>query len=39
MGNLGGVESVPVEWHGRPYSITVTLPPLSALFFKAGGWK
>jgi len=39
MGNLGGVESVPVEWHGRPYSIVVTLPPLSAVFFKAGGWK
>jgi 1,4-alpha-glucan branching enzyme len=39
MGNMGGVEAVPVEWHGRPYSITVTLPPLSATFFKAGGWK
>ncbi len=39
MGNLGGVDAVPVEWHGRPYSITVTLPPLSAVFFKAGGWK
>jgi len=39
MGNLGGVDAVPVEWHGRPYSITVTLPPLSAVFFKSGGWK
>jgi 1,4-alpha-glucan branching enzyme len=39
MGNFGGVDAVPVEWHGRPYSIVVTLPPLAAVFFKAGGWK
>ncbi|HEY5636548.1 MAG TPA: 1,4-alpha-glucan branching protein GlgB [Burkholderiales bacterium] len=32
-GNLGGVEAAPVGAHGRPWSITVTLPPLSCLMF------
>ena len=33
MGNLGGVEAAAEAWHGRPCSLTLTLPPLSALFF------
>ncbi|HSB51372.1 MAG TPA: alpha amylase C-terminal domain-containing protein, partial [Dissulfurispiraceae bacterium] len=33
-GNLGGVEASPVKWHGRDYSLTLTLPPLGVLFFK-----
>ena len=33
-GNFGGVEAAPVALHGRPYSLTLTLPPLSVLFFK-----
>lgn len=33
LGNLGGVEAVPVDAHGKPYSVVLTLPPLSALFF------
>jgi len=37
MGNLGGVEAVPVPLHGRPYSLTITLPPLSVSFFKNQG--
>ena len=37
MGNLGGVETVPVPLHGRPYSLTITLPPLSVSFFKNHG--
>jgi 1,4-alpha-glucan branching enzyme len=37
MGNLGGVETVPVPLHGRPYSLTITLPPLSVSFFKSQG--
>ncbi len=37
MGNLGGVESVPVPLHGRPYSLTLTLPPLSVSFFRNQG--
>ena len=34
MGNGGGVEAAPVALHGRPYSLTLTLPPLSVSFFK-----
>jgi 1,4-alpha-glucan branching enzyme len=34
QGNLGGVESLPIPLHGRPRSITVTLPPLGVVFFK-----
>jgi 1,4-alpha-glucan branching enzyme len=36
-GNLGGVETVPVPLHGRAHSITLSLPPLAALFFKYPG--
>jgi 1,4-alpha-glucan branching enzyme len=39
QGNLGGIEAVPVPIHGRRYSLTLTLPPLGAVFFtraKAG---
>ncbi|HEX2527000.1 MAG TPA: alpha amylase C-terminal domain-containing protein [Geminicoccus sp.] len=35
MGNLGGIVSEPIPWHGRPYPALVTLPPLSTLFFVA----
>ena len=34
VGNLGGVHSDNESVHGRPYSITLTLPPLGALFLK-----
>jgi 1,4-alpha-glucan branching enzyme len=34
QGNLGGVESAPLPSHGRPHSLVLTLPPLSAVFFK-----
>jgi 1,4-alpha-glucan branching enzyme len=33
-GNLGGVEASPISFHGQPYSLNLTLPPLGALFFK-----
>ena len=36
-GNLGGVEAVPIGLHGRPYSLTLTLPPLGAVFLKSQG--
>jgi 1,4-alpha-glucan branching enzyme len=39
LGNLGGVEAVEVVWHGRPYCLRLTLPPLAALFFKSEGPK
>jgi 1,4-alpha-glucan branching enzyme len=35
LGNLGGVEAVPLPSHGRPYSLTLTLPPLAVIVFKA----
>jgi 1,4-alpha-glucan branching enzyme len=35
MGNLGGLEAAPVPLHGRPYSLTLTLPPLSVSFFRS----
>ena len=34
QGNLGGMEAVPVGYHGRLYSLTLTLPPLGILFLK-----
>ena len=34
MGNMGGAEALPQSAHGRPYSLRLTLPPLSALFLK-----
>ena len=37
MGNLGGLEAAPIALHGRPYSLTLTLPPLSVLFLKNEG--
>lgn len=35
MGNAGGVRTEPIPAHGRPYSISLTLPPLAALFLRA----
>jgi 1,4-alpha-glucan branching enzyme len=32
VGNLGGVESVPIPWHGQPMSAEVTLPPLAGVW-------
>jgi 1,4-alpha-glucan branching enzyme len=34
-GSLGGVEAAPVGAHGKRHSITVTLPPLSTVFFRS----
>jgi 1,4-alpha-glucan branching enzyme len=36
VGNLGGVHAEEEPVHGRPYSLRLTLPPLAALFLKAG---
>ena len=33
-GNLGGVDASPIGAHGRAHSLTLTLPPLSTLYFK-----
>jgi 1,4-alpha-glucan branching enzyme len=32
QGNLGAVEATPVRMHGRAFSVTLTLPPLGAVF-------
>jgi 1,4-alpha-glucan branching enzyme len=35
QGNSGGVWAEPQPWHGHAYSVPLTLPPLSALFFRS----
>jgi 1,4-alpha-glucan branching enzyme len=37
VGNLGGVAARPEPQHGRPHSLELTLPPLSALFLRSPG--
>ncbi len=32
-GNLGSVNAVADPWHGRPFSLPISLPPLAAAFF------
>ncbi|MEC4674449.1 MAG: 1,4-alpha-glucan branching protein GlgB [Nitrospirota bacterium] len=34
VGNQGATIAEDVPWHGQPHSMVITLPPLSALFFK-----
>jgi 1,4-alpha-glucan branching enzyme len=34
-GNMGGKEAEAIQTHGRPYSLNLTLPPLSVIFLKA----
>ena len=34
IGNSGGVRGEPIPFHDRPYSITLSLPPLAAVYFK-----
>jgi 1,4-alpha-glucan branching enzyme len=33
-GNMGGIATSPIPYHGRPCSINLTLPPLGATFLK-----
>ncbi|HVA65448.1 MAG TPA: 1,4-alpha-glucan branching protein GlgB [Elusimicrobiota bacterium] len=33
QGNFGGIPADEIAWHGRPFSLQATLPPLSAVFF------
>jgi 1,4-alpha-glucan branching enzyme len=39
MGNLGGVEAEPRSLLGRSHRLTLTLPPLSVVFFKSEGGR
>ena len=34
VGNWGGVQAEATPWHGLPYSLSLTLPPLAVLFLK-----
>jgi 1,4-alpha-glucan branching enzyme len=36
LGNAGGVEASSEGIHGRPNSLTITLPPLAVVYFKSG---
>jgi 1,4-alpha-glucan branching enzyme len=36
QGNLGGVRSDGQPWHGYPQSLVLTLPPLAAVYLRAG---
>ena len=36
QGNLGGVDTAPVSWHGHPQSVVITLPPLAVVVFRVG---
>jgi 1,4-alpha-glucan branching enzyme len=35
VGNLGGIMSEPVPWHGLDYSARLTLPPLGVIWLYA----
>jgi 1,4-alpha-glucan branching enzyme len=35
VGNLGAVEASEVESHGRPWSLTLTLPPLGFVMLES----
>ncbi len=36
QGNMGCVDAEPIPLHGRPCSLTLTLPALGAVFFQRG---
>jgi 1,4-alpha-glucan branching enzyme len=36
QGNMGSVETAPVPFHGRPSSLTLTVPPLGVVFLARG---
>jgi 1,4-alpha-glucan branching enzyme len=35
QGNFGGVEAAPVPYHGRLFSLNLTLPPLGILYLRS----
>ncbi len=34
VGNFGGVDAIEESWHGRPYSVTLSLPPLATIWLR-----
>ncbi|HYF59357.1 MAG TPA: 1,4-alpha-glucan branching enzyme, partial [Burkholderiaceae bacterium] len=37
VGNLGGVDAQDEPWHGRPFSVSLRLPPLAAVVLRPEG--
>jgi 1,4-alpha-glucan branching enzyme len=37
VGNMGGVAAADTPFHGRPHSLTITLPPLAMVMFEPEG--
>ena len=37
QGNMGGLEASPLAMHGRPWSLSLTAPPLGIVVFKPAG--
>ena len=37
QGNMGGVDASPLPMHGRPWSLSITVPPLAIVVFKPAG--
>jgi 1,4-alpha-glucan branching enzyme len=37
QGNMGGVDAAPIPLHGRRWSVSLTLPPLGAVFLMPDG--
>lgn len=37
IGNAGGIWAEPTPWQGRPYSVSLTLPPLAVVVLKPEG--
>jgi 1,4-alpha-glucan branching enzyme len=37
VGNMGGVEAQDVSWHGQPFSVELTLPPLATVVLEHAG--
>jgi 1,4-alpha-glucan branching enzyme len=37
LGNYGGADAEPVPCHGRPHSLSLTLPPLAVVFLSSEG--
>jgi 1,4-alpha-glucan branching enzyme len=35
LGNFGGAEAAPLPMHGRPWSLTITVPPLAIVVFRS----
>ena len=36
VGNFGAVAAEQIEWHGRPFSASLSVPPLGAVWLRPG---